>query len=177
MPLISPTLPSDGTTATASSVDTVLNAILNVINGNIDSNNLAAGAVTTPALGANSVVYAALLSTIFSGQIVSYANTGTAGGYIYYLNMGGFKVYFGYSGNTVTCAGNTGTSVTWVTKSETANIVAGSAAGTPTGNSFVTSSVDRGNPTITQIILNLSAAGSGASVAGYAGFWFMAIGY
>ena len=148
-----------------------------IVSASITATQIANNTITATQIANGGVDYANLLSTIFSGQIVSYANTGTAGGYIYYLNMGGFKVYFGYSGNTVTCAGNTGTSVTWVTKGETANIVGGSAAGAPTGNLFVTSSVDRGNPTITQNILNLSAAGSGGGVAGYAGFWFMAIGY
>ena len=183
-----PTFPA--TVLTTTGTQTVTNKTINFSNNtisNVSGGNLTALSVTATQIANNTITatqiasggidYANLLSTIFSGQIVSYANTGTAGGYIYYLNMGGFKVYFGYSGNTVTCAGNTGTSVTWVTKGETANIVGGSAAGAPTGNLFVTSSVDRGNPTITQNILNLSAAGSGGGVAGYAGFWFMAIGY
>ena len=41
MPLISPTLPSDGTNAVASSVDTPLNAILTLINGGLDDANIA----------------------------------------------------------------------------------------------------------------------------------------
>ena len=43
MPLISTTLPSDGTTIDAADVNTPFNDILNVVNGNIDSDNVATG--------------------------------------------------------------------------------------------------------------------------------------
>jgi hypothetical protein len=41
------------------------------------------------------VDYAALLSTIFSGQVQNQSNAGTAGGTIYFLNLGGVKVAWG----------------------------------------------------------------------------------
>ena len=41
------------------------------------------------------VNYADLLSTIFSGQVQSYTNSGTAGGTGYYINLGGIKLCWG----------------------------------------------------------------------------------
>lgn len=43
MPIISTSLPSDGTTIDAADVNTPFNDILNVVNGNIDSDNVAVG--------------------------------------------------------------------------------------------------------------------------------------
>ena len=44
------------------------------------------------------VTYADLLSTIFSGQVTSYTNSGTAGGTFYYINLGGIKLLWGTTG-------------------------------------------------------------------------------
>lgn len=52
MPIINPTLPNDGETIDASDVNNPFNAILAVLNGGIDANNLAPGAVTLAQLGA-----------------------------------------------------------------------------------------------------------------------------
>lgn len=51
MPIINPTLPNDGETIDASDVNNPFNAILAVLNGGIDSNNLADGGVTLSKLG------------------------------------------------------------------------------------------------------------------------------
>jgi hypothetical protein len=45
------------------------------------------------------VDFAALLSTIFSGQVQSQANAGSAGGTIYYVNLGGIKIAWGLTAN------------------------------------------------------------------------------
>jgi hypothetical protein len=50
------------------------------------------------------VDFAALLSTIFSGQVQSQANAGTAGGTIYYVNLGGIKLAWGASNSGLTMA-------------------------------------------------------------------------
>jgi hypothetical protein len=50
------------------------------------------------------VDFAALLSTIFSGQVQSQANAGTAGGTIYYVNLGGIKLAWGVSNSGLTMA-------------------------------------------------------------------------
>lgn len=47
------------------------------------------------------VNYADLLSTIFSGQLQSYTNTGTAGGTFYYINLGGLKLLYGQAVNMI----------------------------------------------------------------------------
>jgi hypothetical protein len=48
--------------------------------------------------------FAELLSTIFSGQVQSQANAGTAGGTIYYVNLGGIKLAWGVSNSGLTMA-------------------------------------------------------------------------
>jgi hypothetical protein len=45
------------------------------------------------------VDFASLLSTIFSGQVQSQANAGSAGGTIYYVNLGGIKLAWGLTAN------------------------------------------------------------------------------
>jgi len=55
MATISVTLPSDGQTIDASDVNTPINTIINEINGSLDANNLASGAVTTTKLADASV--------------------------------------------------------------------------------------------------------------------------
>lgn len=47
------------------------------------------------ALQSGSVNFANLLSTIFSGQVTTYANPGSAGGTFYYINLGGIKLFWG----------------------------------------------------------------------------------
>ena len=56
---------------------------------------LPADTVTTPAIADGAVAYAKLLSTIFSGQLTTYTNPGTAGGTFYYGNIGGIKIFYG----------------------------------------------------------------------------------
>jgi len=60
--------------------------------------------MTTPALGTptsgvmtnvTGLPYLGLLSTIFSGQVLTQANAGTAGGTMYYINLGGIKLLWG----------------------------------------------------------------------------------
>lgn len=41
-----------------------------------------------------SITFADLFSTIFSGQLQSGANSGSAGGTNYWLNLGGFKIFW-----------------------------------------------------------------------------------
>ncbi len=56
---------------------------------------LPANTVTTPAIADGAVAYAKLLSTIFSGQLTTYTNPGTAGGTFYYGDIGGIKIFYG----------------------------------------------------------------------------------
>lgn len=81
----------DGTPPTygyALAVVTVANAASSITNGNIADKRVQAGA--TPA--ALSVLYGNLLATIFSGQVLTQANAGTAGGTFSYVNLGGIKL-------------------------------------------------------------------------------------
>lgn len=72
----------------------------------IDGLNIKDGAVTTANSIPNSalaggITYAKLLSTIFSGQVSSQANAGSAGGTMYYVNLGGIKLLWA-TGATIT---------------------------------------------------------------------------
>lgn len=49
--------------------------------------------------------YAALLATIFSSQVQSQANAGTAGGTIYWLNLGGVKIMWAVGASQSTGTG------------------------------------------------------------------------
>lgn len=63
-------------------------------------------AVLTHATG---LPYGGLLSTIFSGQVTSAANAGTAGGTINYVNLGGIKLLWGISASGL----SSGAAYTW----------------------------------------------------------------
>jgi hypothetical protein len=58
MATISTSLPADGDTIDAADYNTPINTIVNVINGNLDSDNLAANAVGTSEIADSSVTYA-----------------------------------------------------------------------------------------------------------------------
>lgn len=67
MPVINPDLPADGETADAADVNDVFNAILALINGGIDSDNLAANSVGTSEIADSAVTEAKLASTTKAG--------------------------------------------------------------------------------------------------------------
>jgi hypothetical protein len=79
------------TVALLATIQTIKNKI-------IDNSNSIDGA----ALNAGSVTFAKLLSTIFSGQVQSQANSGTAGGTIYWVNLGGIKLLWATGANCAT---------------------------------------------------------------------------
>lgn len=67
MPIINPDLPSDGETADAADVNDVFNAILAVLNGGIDADNMAANSVGTSELQDGSVTEPKLAAATRSG--------------------------------------------------------------------------------------------------------------
>lgn len=66
---------------------------LNIKDGKLNTNNSVVTANVTDA----AITYAKLLSTIFSGQLTTYTNPGTAGGTssFRYGNIGGIKFFYG----------------------------------------------------------------------------------
>jgi hypothetical protein len=72
-------------------------------NKTLTSPTLTSPILGTPASGVMTNVtglpFSALLSTIFSGQVLSQANAGTAGGTMYYINLGGIKLLWMISAN------------------------------------------------------------------------------
>lgn len=98
MSLISFTAITDGSTATASSVNTPLSTIYNDYNGNITDANVASNA----AIAGSKI---AVSSLAFGATVQSQANAGTAGGTMKYINLGGIKMLWCISANQ-----NTGSS-------------------------------------------------------------------
>lgn len=82
MPIISVTLPNDGETADAADVDDPIEAILAVVNGNLDQDNIADGGVTNSKLATGSVTPDKLSDSSTTGwsdlsnAIASVANNG-----------------------------------------------------------------------------------------------------
>lgn len=60
-----------------------------------DGTNIDAAAIVTAKIADANITYAKLLSTIFSGQVTSATNSGTGGGDINYINLGGIKIAWG----------------------------------------------------------------------------------
>lgn len=75
MAYVSPTLPSDGTTADASDISTPINQIVTQVNGNLDSTNLADNAVTTA-----KIVDANVTTAKIADAAVTNAKLSTAAG-------------------------------------------------------------------------------------------------
>lgn len=96
---VSVSLPSDGTTADVADYNTPITTIVDEFNGNIDNSNIAsAAAISGSKLADNSVLSGKLgLSSSYTGGVQSQANAGTAGGTIYYINMGGLKMAWGFT--------------------------------------------------------------------------------
>ena len=82
MGLISITLPIDGEGIDSSDVNTPFNTIKDCINGNIDENNIANGAVTQAKLAATAVTSANTSLTIAQATFDSGAQTNTSYGAI-----------------------------------------------------------------------------------------------
>ena len=97
----SPTLTSPTLNSPTISSPSITGSLGNISTGTIT----ASGAITanggltvSSSFTATGLVnYADLLSTIFSGEVNSYTNSGTGGGTFYYLNLGGIKLLWGMS--------------------------------------------------------------------------------
>lgn len=86
---------------------------ISVTGGTIGSAAIASGAIGSAALAANAVLSGKLgLSNAFTGGVASQANAGSAGGTMYYINLGGLKLLWGLSaGNSL--ANATSSTYTW----------------------------------------------------------------
>ena len=113
----SPTISSPTISSPTISSPTITGSLGNISTGAIT----ASGAITanggltvSSSFTATGLVnYADLLSTIFSGQIQSYTNSGSAGGTFYYINLGGLKLLWGISASVNSTTTNTGYVVTF----------------------------------------------------------------
>lgn len=110
-------------------------------------------------LASESVNFAMLLSTIFSGQVSTFTNTGTAGGTstFFYVNLGGIKLFWGVT-NSVTANANNSANYTIILPTSffsTVQFVSYDiyvATGSATGNAVV--GIGTGVTTLTFSIAN-----------------------
>ncbi len=95
----SPTLTSPTLNTPTISSPTITGSLGNISTGTITASGLITAnnglTVANNFTATGLVNYADLLATIFSGQVNSYTNTGSAGGTFYYINLGGLKLLFG----------------------------------------------------------------------------------
>lgn len=104
---------SDAQTLTNKTIDAANNTITNLsgsdlASGTITATQIANATITSTQIASGGIDFANLLSTIFSGQVTSYTNSGTAGGTFYYINLGGIKLLWGATANqSITTSGLT----------------------------------------------------------------------
>ena len=95
----SPTISSPTLSSPTISSPTITGSLGNISTGTITASGattLNGGLTVFSSFTATGLVnYADLLSTIFSSQVTSFTNTGTAGGTFYYINLGGIKMLWG----------------------------------------------------------------------------------
>ena len=101
---------SDTQTLTNKTIDASNNTISNLSGSDLASNTITAtqianATITATQIASGTITFANLLSTIFSGQIQTYSNTGTWGGTVNWINLGGIKIAWIYLMNQ----GTTGT--------------------------------------------------------------------
>ena len=63
-----------------------------IANATITATQIANATITATQIANDTIDYANLLSTIFSGQIQTYTNTGSWGGTVNWINLGGIKI-------------------------------------------------------------------------------------
>lgn len=144
----------------AIAVVTVVNGAASIANASIAEKRVQTGATS----GAGAITYAKLLSTIFSGQISTTANAGTAGGTINYLNLGGLKLMYGRTATfTLTASAQTIATITFPVTFITAPTLV-----TTSSNEATSVAVKSGNqttPTTTGASLELTSTTGGVVTA------------
>lgn len=130
----------------------------NSVKANIDS--LASGT----GVGDGAVTYNKLLSTIFSGEVSSLSNAGTAGGTIKYLNIGGLKLLWATGASKSSNATGTGVQFTFTLPAgffTTINSIYASPSSLGASVTQLTSVVSSSTSTVT--VACIATSGSGTS--------------
>ena len=88
------------------SVINISSSPVSIVNSNITDKRVVSGtnSITPTAIPANAVTFANLLTTIYGGQVQTLANTATAGGTMYYINLGGIKLLWGTTATIINAA-------------------------------------------------------------------------
>lgn len=122
----------------------------------------------------NSISYADLLSTIFSGQVTSYTNTGSASGTFYYVNIGGIKLLWGISATLGAPTASFGTGASYVINFPSSfftTVWTGFVTVESVSNTASQFAVLTGSPSATSASFYTLQAGTDASATLQVGFW------
>jgi hypothetical protein len=130
------------------------------------------GGIAASNLAANAVTFPKLLSTIYSGQVQTYTNTGSAGGTFSYINLGGIKLFWGIT-NVQSISGTgpqQGSAVSIIFPPSfftTIQSILSSIGSTPTGTSaiFATLQSQSGTTSISVVINQLIGSSGAASIS------------
>lgn len=92
------TLNSDGTLRTGIVTSS------KIADGTVTGTDIASETITSANILNGTIAFADLLSTIYSGQVQTQANAGSAGGNMWWINLGGIKLLWGLSASCNTSA-------------------------------------------------------------------------
>ncbi len=92
-------------TITATQIANATITATQIANATITATQIANATITATQIASGTIDYANLLSTIFSGEITTYTNPGTGGGTFKYVNMGGYKRFYGFVSGTSQASG------------------------------------------------------------------------
>ena len=145
-------------TITATQIANATITATQIANATITATQIASGTITATQIANGGIDYTNLLSTIFSGQVQSFTNTGTGGGTFYYIDMGGLKILTGETVDATsapTLVYPSGLFTTWAS----ATYSLANVSTLPSGAIFWTN----GSAATNEIVVNVAGQPSGLS--------------
>lgn len=112
-------------------------------------------------LNNGAITFTSLLSTIFGGQVSTQTNSGSAGGTMKYINLGGIKLLWALSGSVSTAASSTSYNFTLPTGFFTTVTTSIATAALPSGFADQFATIASQNTTTVAIYLTSGGSGSG----------------
>ena len=140
----------------------------NLASQSITATQIANATITNAQIASGGIDYTNLLSTIFSGQVGTQTNTGTAGGTMWWINLGGIKVLWGLSATvTLVSSGYDAYTVIFPTFFTTVQTVFANMAGSGTAQANANAACQY--ITSTGFTLETFGNGAGSTQFGYIG--------